>query len=284
MDRKVTYKTIHNIYRLAAFLVVLALIFSLSFNAEAAGKGTLNSTKVTMHVGSTFTLTLTGAKAVSWKSSNKKIATVNSKGKIKAKKKGNATVTCTDNNGNTYKCKVVVKKHNYKTVKSVAATKYKKGYTIYACSECMKTYKKTTVYSPTESQVRKDILALKSKYPEGKKWTTAKHYTWDASIYYEGITCVGGGCVAFAFMASDAAFGKYNKSRKISGKNWYKNIRVGDIIRVEDGSHTVVVIQKKKNSVVVVEGSYNDSVHWGRELSMSYIKAHGTYLITRYPE
>ena len=31
MDRKVSFKTIHNIYRLAAVLVVFALIFSLSF-------------------------------------------------------------------------------------------------------------------------------------------------------------------------------------------------------------------------------------------------------------
>lgn len=45
---------------------------------------------------------------VTWKSSNKKVATVNSKGKVVAKKKGKATITAKVA-GKTYKCKVTVK-------------------------------------------------------------------------------------------------------------------------------------------------------------------------------
>lgn len=50
-------------------------------------------------------------KRVSWKSSNKKIATVNSSGTVKAKKPGKATITLTAKDGSkkTAKCKVKVK-------------------------------------------------------------------------------------------------------------------------------------------------------------------------------
>ena len=284
MNRNIYRKPIHNIFRMIAIVLTIAIMINCSVVTEAAGKPKLSSKKLTLHVGSTYTLTLSNATAVSWKSSKKKVATVSSKGKITAKKKGTCTITCTDKNGNKYKCKVTVKKHTYNTVKKISATKNKKGLTTYRCTECGKVYTKTTVYSPSEATVKKDIMALKAKYPEGTKWTLKNHYTWDASIYYDGVTCVGGGCVAFAFMASDAAFGKYNKSKKVSDSDWYKKIRVGDIIRVENGSHSVVVLKKKKNSIVVVEGAYNNSVHWGRELSMDYIKKSGRYLITRYPD
>lgn len=45
---------------------------------------------------------------VKWRSSNKKVATVNSKGKVTAKKKGKATISAKVA-GKTYKCKVTVK-------------------------------------------------------------------------------------------------------------------------------------------------------------------------------
>jgi uncharacterized protein YjdB len=70
----------------------------------------LNATKKTLKVKKNFTLKITGkiGKAT-FTSSNKKVATVNSKGKITAKKKGTATVTV-KTNGIKLKCKITVKK------------------------------------------------------------------------------------------------------------------------------------------------------------------------------
>lgn len=75
----------------------------------------LNETKKTLMVGKSTTLKLTGASIKSAKSSNKKVATVSQKGKVKAKKTGKAVITITDQKGNTYKCSVtVVAKHKHK--------------------------------------------------------------------------------------------------------------------------------------------------------------------------
>lgn len=69
---------------------------------------TLNKTKTSLVVGQTTTLKLTGATIKSIKSSNTKIATVSTSGKITAKKAGKCTVTVTDTLKRTYKCSVTV--------------------------------------------------------------------------------------------------------------------------------------------------------------------------------
>jgi uncharacterized protein YjdB len=76
----------------------------------------LNKTGATIKTGKTLTLkaTVTPGKAyqkVTWKSSNTKVATVSSSGKVTAKKKGTATITCTaaDGSGKKVTCKITVK-------------------------------------------------------------------------------------------------------------------------------------------------------------------------------
>ena len=72
-------------------------------------KPTINKTSKSLNVGETTTLKLTGATLKSAKSSNTSIATVNSSGKITAKKAGTCTITLTDTQKRTYKCTVTVK-------------------------------------------------------------------------------------------------------------------------------------------------------------------------------
>lgn len=74
----------------------------------------LNKKSVTLNKGKT-TLKVTGTKKkVKWSSSNKKIATVTSKGKVTAKKAGTTYITARVN-GKTLKCKVVVKQNQVTT-------------------------------------------------------------------------------------------------------------------------------------------------------------------------
>ena len=77
----------------------------------------LNKTKSTMAVGKKQTLKATvtpkkaSNKAVVWKSSNTKVATVSGKGVVKAKKAGTVTITATakDGSGKKATCKITVK-------------------------------------------------------------------------------------------------------------------------------------------------------------------------------
>lgn len=44
----------------------------------------------------------------------------------------------------------------------------------------------------------------------------------------------------------------------------------------------MIVWKKAKDSVMVVEGNYNSSVHWGREITRRELKAEGFYVDSRY--
>ena len=78
----------------------------------------LNKTKANLNVGKSLTLKTTlspkkpSNKGIIWKSSNTKVATVTSKGVVKAKKAGTVTITATakDGSGKKAACKITVKK------------------------------------------------------------------------------------------------------------------------------------------------------------------------------
>ena len=94
--------------------IILTLVLSISMipitSVSAAKKVKLNKTKATIYVGKTVTLKLKNNKnKIKWSSSNKKVATVTSKGKVKGKKAGKATITAKVGK-KKYKCKVTVKK------------------------------------------------------------------------------------------------------------------------------------------------------------------------------
>lgn len=71
-------------------------------------KAALDPLVSTLQKGKSCTLKLTGTKAKSWSTSNKSVATVNSKGKVTAKKAGTAIITCKGKDGKSYQCKVTV--------------------------------------------------------------------------------------------------------------------------------------------------------------------------------
>ncbi|EHJ02115.1 Ig domain protein group 2 domain protein [Clostridium sp. DL-VIII] len=98
----------------------------------------LNTTKLNWAVGKTGTFTATilpsnaSNKGVTWKSSNIKVATVDSKGKLTAVGAGSATITCTasDGSGKYANCAVTVTKPSTVKVTSVALNTTKLNWAI----------------------------------------------------------------------------------------------------------------------------------------------------------
>ena len=94
--------------KILTVITILLLIVCMAVPVSAAGK--INKKKATLKVGQTLQLKVTGTKGkVKWKSSKKSVATVSSKGRVKAKKKGSATITAKFGK-KKYSCKVTVKK------------------------------------------------------------------------------------------------------------------------------------------------------------------------------
>lgn len=88
-------------------MVMVIAVMMLPVTANAATR--LNRKKVTLKAGKTVQLKVKGTRTkVRWSSSNKKVATVSSKGKVKARKAGKATITAKVGN-RKYRCRITVK-------------------------------------------------------------------------------------------------------------------------------------------------------------------------------
>ena len=138
---------------------------------------------------------------------------------------------------------------------------------------------------PTAQEAYEKMIALKEdpKYYEGTPWTNSIPYTLSNAYTWHGGKIQnmdsGVGCAAFAFILSDAAFGDL-PAIEIPVK--YENVNVGDILRINGNSHSVIVLRKNDAGVTIAEGNYNKTVHWGRTLSKEEVER-ADYLFTRYP-
>lgn len=134
------------------------------------------------------------------------------------------------------------------------------------------------------------MIALQENYKEGMPWTNFTPYGRDGDLgsayKWKGGKIKGAesgvGCAAFAFILSDAAFGNLPARTIDNGSFNYDEIKVGDILRVNN-SHFVIILKKSTNGVIVAEGNYNKSVHWGRAISKAEVM-NANFIVTRYPE
>ena len=144
---------------------------------------------------------------------------------------------------------------------------------------------------PTYEEAYEAMIALKDKYPEGMEWTNftpygskgslGDSYVWKGGRIYGSNQGVG--CSAFAFILSDAAFDHLPARAFANGQFTFDDVKVGDILRVNNNSHSVIVLKKSAGGVIVAEANYNKSVHWGRALSKSEV-SNASHWITRYPD
>ncbi len=144
---------------------------------------------------------------------------------------------------------------------------------VYAKSPTLAVDNNTAGMSKKEAQVYKKMKSMKKKLPEGTTWTNANFAPFHGGIYYGGY-----GCAGFAFKLSDKAFG--NSPARVHKK--FNKIKVGDIVRMDNDCHSVIVLKKVGKKFVVAEGNYNCSVHWGRVITLAEIKKTGTYVMTRW--
>ena len=202
-----------------------------------------NGTSFNVVKGKTKKLKLNTSGNIKWKTSNPKVATVSSKGVVKGKNTGKVTIVAVRTTTGSYaKCTVGV-------------------------------YPKRT-----QQQAYKLIVALKNnqEFAEGTRWTNDDYYYWEAGNMHAR------GCAAFAAMMSDYAFSKYAPVKKHAT---FSKIKVGDTVRYRmntSNPHSVCVLQKKANSIVVAEGNFNSSCHWFREIPSSEITSSGFQVTTRY--
>ncbi len=134
MERKTTPRIMA---LMLAFLLVCTSIFAVPTDTQAAAKAkkiTLSTTKQTLYVGKSFTLKVkkvspsNASKSVTYKSSDKAIATVSSKGKVTAKKPGKATITVTSKTNSKVKAKCIVTvKQQVKSIQTAASLTLQKG-------------------------------------------------------------------------------------------------------------------------------------------------------------
>lgn len=146
------------------------------------------------------------------------------------------------------------------------------------------------VRAATEKDVYERMIALKEKYPEGMRWDDNYPYSRKNGYFCEAWGGSTAACTAFACSYTDDVFGKETSVRYIGKKKFaYEMIQVGDVLhmRNDDGTNTnhyVVVLERDAEGVTVVEGNYNDTVHWGRIITREYIEENFLQLITRYPD
>ena len=145
---------------------------------------------------------------------------------------------------------------------------------------------------PAPQEVYAAMMALREddRYKEGTDWTDYEPYS-DSAGYYrwkggplDGKNISAVGCVAFAFILSDAAFGNLPASMYAAGGFKYEDIKVGDILRVYSDSHTVIVLEVSDGGVIVAEGNLSGKVHWGRAMSRDEVMRDTSHYITRYPK
>ncbi len=148
----------------------------------------------------------------------------------------------------------------------------------YACKKCGYAVDRTYSAALNEDSVYDTLISMKEVYPEGTPFDNSRKYV--SEDIFPMVIYTGSGCAGFAMELSDKAFGDLPARYHFD----FSKIRVGDIVRVRNNLHSVIVLKVEGNIITVAEGNYNYSVHWGRTLDVTDPSVGWTYVLTRYPE
>ncbi|MGN0316657.1 MAG: hypothetical protein ACI4E1_01855 [Lachnospira sp.] len=142
---------------------------------------------------------------------------------------------------------------------------------------------------------------LRKDFPEGKYWNNGgisdepcEHESPDTRYCnkYEGVTNtafshykwyeLGTQCLGFASLISDCIFGA---DAPVNSFTDFNQVRVGDHVRMNNDTHSAIVIEKGNDYIVVVEcnADYKTcQITWGRKITEETLNATNSWYITRY--
>lgn len=173
----------------------------------------LSKTDSFMFKGASQTIKLQGAKVKNWKSSKPSVAAVTKSGKVTAKAKGTAVLTCTDTNGKTYKCQIKVSNKSEADGYNVDQIKKKIGK--YEINKIYVQGKKAFCYYATNGAFGEDVpssndlrFELQKKYPDC--YTTGD------------LKCVLSNCDPRSAMSS-CTYSIYYMEEKVSSRSDYES-------------------------------------------------------------
>ena len=127
-----------------------------------------------------------------------------------------------------------------------------------------------------ENVVYERIMQRKNMdgYREGTPWNNSNIYvnTVEYAGYLPGYFT---GTACYAFMMDMMEYASNYE---------YPIYIVGDGVRVNNNSHSVVVIETNGSVITVAEGNYNSTVHWGRKIDLANPNNGFTWVATFWPE
>jgi len=129
-------------------------------------------------------------------------------------------------------------------------------------------------YTDFQAEAKKILNTYKTKYPTGMPWGGEKEYPW---IMNRNIKATA--CSAFTSELSDAVFGDL----PVHYHDDYEAIKIGDILRVNNSNHDVIVIDITDKGVVVAEGNFDGKVRWGSVYNKERFVNTDGGVLTRYP-
>lgn len=136
-------------------MLLCCLLLSVIAMPVSASAAKLNKKSISLNVGKTYTLKASGTKEkITWTSSKKSVATVSSKGVVKAKKKGTAVITAKYGK-KKLACKVTVKQpvKSIKLNKTSATLKKGKSLTLKATISPSSANSKAVTWTSSNKEV-----------------------------------------------------------------------------------------------------------------------------------
>ncbi len=222
-----------------AMLAILIPLFGISAGTVTANAATvkLNTTKKTLLIGNTYKLKVKNAtKAVTWTSSNPKIASVSEKGLVTAKRAGTTTITAK-----------VGKKKLTCTVKVIAMQKAYENRTIRLINKERRKYgfasfdKNPLLQSAAQKRAKELSKKFSHTRPNGYKWTSAISMEYDFLRAAENI----GRDFATPQQVVDAWMKHSSTKAKIISKK-YKEIGVGVYLSADGYLYWCAIFAKEK--------------------------------------